>query len=182
MKGIVFTEFIEHVESSFGLELADKLLEETPLESQGVYTSVGIYNYKELITLVTALSKHVNMEANTLVHSFGHYLFGRFFTLYPRMFDGIDNAFDFLAQVEDYIHVEVKKLYSNPELPTFEYEHPSKNKMVMIYKSKRPFADLAEGLITACIEHFQENISLAREDVPHPELNCTHFILTLENA
>ena len=181
MKGIVFTEFIEHVESNFGHDLVDQLLEDPSLESEGVYTAVGIYDYKELVAHVTTLSQHVNIDTHTLIHSFGQYLFGRFLKLYPQLFEGIENAFDFLKRVEDYIHVEVRKLYSNPELPSFQYEQPEPHVLIMIYTSKRPFADLAEGLISACIEHYQENISIAREDLPHPDLYHSRFVLTSQN-
>ena len=35
----------------------------------------------------------------------------------------------------------------------------------MIYISTRPFADLAEGLIIGCIEHFGEKIDIQRENL-----------------
>ena len=37
--------------------------------------------------------------------------------------------------------------------------------MTMEYSSKRPFADLAEGLINACIEHFGEPVDVQRENL-----------------
>jgi hypothetical protein len=39
MKGVVFTEFIELVESRFSIPLAEQLLETTDLPSGGVTTS-----------------------------------------------------------------------------------------------------------------------------------------------
>jgi len=36
----------------------------------------------------------------------------------------------------------------------------------MVYRSSRPFADLAEGLILGCAEHFGERIAIAREALP----------------
>ena len=178
MKGIVFTEFIEHVEAQFGQDLADQLLDDTPLSSGGVYTAVGTYDHQELITLVVELSKHLDIEASALVASFGKYLFQRFFKIYPEMFEGVENAFDFLLSVENNIHVEVRKLYDHADLPSFEYEHPTEGRLVMTYRSARPFADLAEGLIAACVEHYEEPISVAREDIPHEDLNCSRFVLT----
>ena len=41
MKGIVFSEFLDLVEVKFGLEMVDKIIDQSNLESKGVYTSVG---------------------------------------------------------------------------------------------------------------------------------------------
>ena len=35
--------------------------------------------------------------------------------------------------------------------------------MEMTYRSKRPLADLAEGLIRACVEHFGDDVEISRE-------------------
>ena len=40
MKGIVFTEFLEMVEEKFDLETLDKIIINSKLPSEGVYTSV----------------------------------------------------------------------------------------------------------------------------------------------
>ena len=41
MKGIVFTEFLEMVESKFGIEMVNGLLDSSELASGGVYSAVG---------------------------------------------------------------------------------------------------------------------------------------------
>ena len=41
MKGMVFIEFLELVEEKFGLEMVDNIIEQSNLESEGVYTLVG---------------------------------------------------------------------------------------------------------------------------------------------
>ena len=44
MKGIIFTEFLETVESTFSPAVADQIIEQNELDSNGIYTSVGNYN------------------------------------------------------------------------------------------------------------------------------------------
>jgi hypothetical protein len=48
----------------------------------------------------------------------GQHLFGRF-VCFP-FFSGVTSAFDFLAGLNGIIHVEVRKLYPDAELPHFE--------------------------------------------------------------
>ncbi|MFT6414777.1 MAG: hypothetical protein ACJARZ_000109 [Dokdonia sp.] len=43
MKGIIFTEFLDLVEATFGLEMVDIILNASKLPSNGVYTTIGTY-------------------------------------------------------------------------------------------------------------------------------------------
>jgi hypothetical protein len=74
MKGIVFTEFLEMVEDTFGLETTDTIIENSKLPSEGIYTSVGTYDFNEMVSLLTSLSEEVNIPANDLLYTFGLYL------------------------------------------------------------------------------------------------------------
>jgi hypothetical protein len=57
MKGIVFTEFLDLVEAKFGLETVDEIIEKSDLKSKGVYTSIGTYDFSEMLSLITNLSE-----------------------------------------------------------------------------------------------------------------------------
>jgi hypothetical protein len=164
MKGIVFSEFLEMVEEVFSLEIADQMLTdvEAELASGGAYTSVGIYDHAELVTLVVRLSEIVDIPVPDLVQAYGKHLFGRFNDLYPIFFENVSCTFDFLDSIENHIHIEVRKLYPNAELPTFETTIKTDSRMTMIYRSSRSFADLAAGLIDGAIHHFNENIEVSR--------------------
>ncbi len=113
-----------------------------------------------------------------LVQTFGRYLFGRFHSAHPAFFDGLTSAFDFLGKVEDYIHVEVRKLYPDAELPALECEAPDPNTLRMTYRSKRPFSALAEGLIRGCVEHYKETIDIKVEDLSDGAGTAARFVLT----
>lgn len=176
MKGMVFTEFLELVEEKFSPDLAEDILDACNLDSDGVYTAVGSYDHGELIQLVVQLSEKSGVAAPDLVRTFGHHLFGRFADTHPQFFEGRSNAFDFLRQVHDYIHVEVRKLYPDAELPNFSYGG-SGDELEMTYSSTRPFADLAEGLINGCLDHFGESVSVVREDLSSDGTSA-RFVLT----
>ncbi len=67
--------------------------------------------------------------------------------------------------MEDIIHVEVLKLYPEAELPSFEVKQVSRSEMSMLYHSPRRLSDLAEGLITGCLEYFNEKATIKKEIV-----------------
>jgi hypothetical protein len=60
----------------------------------------------------------------------------------------------------------VKKLYPDAEFPRFECVQRAAGTLEMTYRSTRPLADVAQGLIRGCIEHFGDRIDVHREDLP----------------
>lgn len=178
MKGMVFTTFLEMVEEKFSLELADKIIAASNVPSGGAYTSLGTYSHQEIISLVNQLSKETGIDVSVLVKAFGEYLFTQLAAGHPQLVNTNEPVFDFLSHVDTYIHVEVRKLYPDAELPTFTYETPAPNVLVMIYRSSRPFADLAEGLINGAVQHFGEPIALERVDLVDEQGSATRFTMT----
>ncbi len=163
MKGIVFTEFLEMVEEKFGYELVDQLLSQDNLPSGGVYTAVGTYDHGEMVTLVTGLSQETGLPIPDLLRSYGRYMFASFTRSYRPFVDRASSAFELLNSVHHYIHVEVRKLYPDAELPHFTVEQPAPNHLTMRYESERKLADFAHGLIEGCLAHFGEKATVAQQ-------------------
>lgn len=164
MKGIVFTEFIELVEETFSMDMVDDILDDCDLDSGGAYTSVGLYDYNEMLQLVTALSKRSNTPIPDLLHVFGKHLIKKFSSNFSSMFEAAPDAFTFLEGIDNHVHVEVRKLYPDAELPQLGTERPDANTLLMRYQSNRPFAELAYGLMSGAIDYFGETIEITRED------------------
>jgi hypothetical protein len=178
MKGIVFTEFLEMVENTFGVEMSEEIIEAAQLASGGAYTAVGNYDHREMLSMVDALSRAAGIPASDLAQAFGRYLLKRFVVLYPHFFAGVTNACDMLTRIDGYIHVEVHKLYADAELPHIQVDDSGDGNRRVTYRSARPFADLAEGLIRGCIEHFGEKIELLRFDPQGADGTQAQFLLT----
>ncbi len=162
MLGIVFTEFVEMVEEKFSIDMVDDILSDTKLS--GTFTAVGNYDHKDLIKLVVSLSKRTEIDIDVLVKSFGTHLFNVFSTNYPQFFKDLDNTLDFLERIEDYIHVNVRKLYPQASLPKFKFDRKSNDTLNILYMSERAMGNLAEGLIMGCAEHYGEKLEISRTD------------------
>jgi hypothetical protein len=166
MKGMIFTEFLDMVETRFGLAVADRIIEASGGSTGGAYTAVGTYDHREMVRMVTALAEETHIPAGDLVRTYGEHLFSYFVRNYPEMFAGLNSTFQFLEKLDGFIHVEVRKLYVDAELPKFQKETPADpNEMIMVYRSSRAFAGLAEGLMAGCTAHFGEQISIRKEDL-----------------
>lgn len=154
MKGVVFVELLEMAEDRFGAEAVDAALEACPLSTGGAYTRVGNYPCGELLAIVEALGAVADTPPDALQRSFGHWMMRHFARAYPQIVARHADAFSMLEAIEAEVHVEVRKLYPNAELPRFETERPAPGRLRMTYRSPRPLGAFCHGLIEACLAHF----------------------------
>lgn len=180
MKGLVFTEFLEYVEASFSEEMADDIIDSSDLSSGGIYTMVGTYHHNEMITLVTTLSEKSGISTPDLMRGFGKHLFGHLTVGFSHFVQKVKSTFELLQSVENYVHQEVHKFYPDAELPSFEFESSDPNTLIMIYRSSRPFADLAHGMIEGVAEHFGEEITIEQDKLQSEKETVVKFSLAMK--
>ncbi|MFK7801257.1 MAG: heme NO-binding domain-containing protein [Anaerolineae bacterium] len=178
MKGIVFAEFLEMVEEKYGWEMVDAIIEENKLSSEGAYTAVGTYNHEELVKMIASLSLKTGLPVAELWEITGAHLFKQLWRQHQSLLGPIAGTFEFLESVDQHIHVQVRKLYADANLPRFFYERPNDDQLVMTYKSERPLADLAFGMLVGCIHSFGESISIHREDIADKDGRSARFTIT----
>lgn len=162
MRGIIFTEYLEFLEKKFDYDLVDQVLSKAQLPSGGIYTSVGAYDFSEMVELLTKTCEITEAQPGEILQDYGKHVLAVFYKGYPSFFDEAENAFDFLMTIDDKIHPQVLKLYPDAELPKFDAE-VSGNTMIMVYNSSRSMGDFALGLIEGCLEHFGEVASVKKE-------------------
>lgn len=165
MKGIVFTEFLELVEEKFGLEMVDKIILNSQLESGGVYTSVGTYSFSEMLQLLKNLNKETGIEIDALLEVYAEHFFGVIESSYPSMLRSYKDPFDMLSSIESHIHVEVRKIYHDAELPTFEVVKKTENHLIMLYKSSRAMHHFGLGLMKKTFSYFGESATIELEKI-----------------
>lgn len=165
MKGVVFNVLEEMVIEQCGMLAWNEILESQALE--GIYTAGESYPDSELFGLVDCISKQTGIPAETLVGAFGERLFKGLADRNPMFIDAESTLKGFLNSVHDVIHIEVRKLYENPNLPDFEYEDGADDTLLMRYRSPRKLCILAEGLIRGAASHYDTQIT-----IDHPV--CMH--------
>ena len=165
MKGLVFTEFIEMMENDFGFEVADRVIENSDTASKGVFTGVGTYPSRDMVALLTQLSTETQKPVNDLLFHFGKHLFNSFSRLYAHLIADAKDTFGLLDNIEDFIHVEVKKLYPDAQLPTIDTRMVGPDTMELIYRSRRKMAYLAHGLMMGCAACFGETMEIQMENL-----------------
>lgn len=182
MKGMVFTELVELAESRFGLEVVDSMLDPQGLASGGVYVATGSYACDEIVVLLNRLSASTSLPVPELLRCYGEHLFDRLRSMFPTFFETPRDAFEFIATVNDVVHGEVRKLYPDAELPEFTCDRVEDRTLLLLYRSPRGLADLAEGLITGCFRSYGEDIAITRCDLSGGAMTEVAFLLTKHGA
>ncbi|RMD88787.1 MAG: hypothetical protein D6811_13400 [Alphaproteobacteria bacterium] len=155
MRGLVFTEFLDFVEDTAGPETLEAMIEACNLSSGGAYTAVGYYDHAELVAMLGFLEQATGQAAANMLRAFGRRLFATLAEAHRVLLGDGEELLDFLDQVEGHIHHEVRKLYPDAELPRIDTERPAPDRLILHYRSSRPFAALAHGMIEGAAEHFE---------------------------
>lgn len=165
MKGIVFTEFLDLVEDKFGLEMVDKIILNSELKSNAIYTSIGTYEFSEMLQLISNLSHFTRLSVDSLLLVYGEHFFSVLLKNYPDLIELYKDPLVLLASVENHIHVEVRKIYPDAELPTFKIIERNDSQLTMIYKSSRAMHHFGLGLMHKTFEHFNVNFEIVLEKI-----------------
>lgn len=152
MMGMVFTELLDMVESTFSFETVDAVIARSG--TRGTYTSVGNYDDAELFAIVGALSAETGVPVPDLLQAYGRHLFQRFYAMYPSFFDVHTDAPAFLAGLESHVHTEVRKLYPVARPPLFTLAPAPEGGHHLDYRSQRALWQFARGLLDACMAHY----------------------------
>ena len=176
MKGFIFSYLVDFVEESFGLELVDELISEVDLPSKGVYVSFESYEFSELVALVSAVSVKKNVPVEDLLEGFGRYVFPFLISRHDYIITDYSDPLELIAGIENHIHIEVRKLYDDAELPSFKNVSRTENKLIINYTSQRELAHFAIGLIKETLGHFNKKGAISMEKL-NDQAHTTQFII-----
>lgn len=176
MRGVVFTELIEFVENALGFDTADKMIEKANLENDGAFSQGGNYPFSHMQKLLHSLSEITGKSKDELLFVFGKHLFSVLAKLYQKNMTDDLTALTFLDSVENFVHVEVKKLYPDADLPKFTTEEIDETHIVLIYQSEKRLESFAKGLMVSCGEYFNEPLEIKHEVINENPYQVKFFI------
>ena len=145
--------------------MVDKIIRDSQLESNGIYTSVGTYKFSEMLRLLQHLSENTNISIDDLLLTYGEHFFSVLETSYPGLIATYKDPIDMLASIENHIHIEVRKIYPDAELPTFEVLNKTEKSLIMIYTSSRAMHHFGLGLMNKTFEHFNSTATIVLEKI-----------------
>ena len=88
---------------------------------------------------------------------------------------------NFLMDIENVIHKDVKRLYPETYLPVIDFEDTGdEHSLVLLYRSKRKLCALAEGLILGASDHFNVKTTINHPVCMHKGSDHCRLELTFE--
>jgi len=158
VKGVVFNILERVVSRDYGEDTWDSLLDSAGLD--GSYTSLGSYADEDLMRLVAAASSALDTPPDDIVRWFGREALPVFAENYPQLFEPHASTRTFVLTLNDIIHPEVRKLYPGADVPVFDFDDSSPDRLVMGYQSPRKMCSFAEGLLEGTANHYGERMTI----------------------
>jgi hypothetical protein len=97
-------------------------------------------------------------------------------TSYPGLLATYKDLIEMISSIENHIHVEVRKIYPDAELPTFLIEEKNEDSLILIYQSSRAMHHFGLGLMNKTFEHFNAKASIIIEKIKEDGTEVRFFI------
>lgn len=154
MKGIIINITENFIVDTYGEDIFDEIIANSNLETKEPFVSPGTYPDSDLFEIAIKASEKLGLTLDAFLKKLGHYTFAKLAERHPNFLEGYTHPKSFLQTVEGVIHVEVRKLYQDSKLPTFQYSEPSENELIITYYSERKLYSMLEGLIDGVADYF----------------------------
>jgi hypothetical protein len=171
MKGIIFNLLETAVSDEHGEDAWDDLLDEAQVD--GSYAALGNYPDGELLRLLALMPGAFGGDSDGQLRWFGRKSMPMLAARYAVFFEQPTDTRSFLLTLNNIIHAEVRKLYPDADVPTFDFdpipgvEASSADALVIGYRSKRALCMLAEGFIHGAADHFGETVAIEQPRCMH---------------
>jgi len=164
MKGIIFNILENLIIEKFGDETMEEIYAEANFSADAPpFIGPETYPDSDLYAMVILLSQKSNLPVDDLIFEFGKFMFHVLADNYPVFLENISSPIGFLKNVNDIIHVEVKKLFEEANPPTVIVEEINQNQCKLFYKSERKLCKLLEGLLEGVADHFGQKVSYSHQ-------------------
>jgi hypothetical protein len=165
VKGVLFNIVEDVVDETLSEDSWDTALDRAELT--GAYTSLGDYPDGELTAIVSALSEQTGLDRSEVLRHAGCHGFAHLADRHGDLLTGVDGLGSLLVQLDDVIHPEVLKLYTDASPPSFEVTEDGPGRWTVRYRSSRGLCHLAEGLILGAADHYGTPASVQ-------QITCVH--------
>lgn len=164
MKGIIFNFLENLIIDKFGDEIMEEIYEEAEFSVDAPpFVGPETYPDSDLVAIVALLSEKSNFPIDDLIHEFGKYMFPILAGKYPVFLQDIDSPLELLKNVNDIIHVEVRKLFKEANPPIITIKDINQNKATLHYSSERKLCRLLEGLLDGVAAYFGKKITYSHK-------------------
>ncbi|MBB4079519.1 hypothetical protein GGR28_002144 [Lewinella aquimaris] len=177
MKGIIFNILEAYLLENAGEEKLDHIIASAELSTRDPFVAPGTYPDEDFLKIVGQATEEFGWSHAEFFRHLGKFAFFKLAERYPGFVSPHRDPKEFLKTIDQVVHVEVRKLYTDTYLPTFTYREPSPRELVITYYSKRKMYDLMEGLIEGVATYFAVGIEQTHRIYTEDEIEYCDFYL-----
>jgi len=178
MKGLIFNYFEQYISETYNTDIWESILENAPLESGTVFVSPEIYPDGDFFSLLNQAAIELKIDLTQILKEFGTCLFGYYVENYSSLIDFAHDPKKFLMGINDYVHMEAKKIMKGATPPLFICKDIAPDKLIMKYYSDRNLCMLVEGILIGVSKYYNVYIEFKQTTCTHRGDDMCTFELT----
>ncbi len=179
MKGVLFNILEALIRERFGDEMLATVHADTEFISAAPpFLGPDSYPDEDLFTMLGVLSEKTSVSVHDLLFEFGKSMFPILARTYPAFLEGHDKPLEFLSQVNEVIHMEVRKILKDSSPPEITLGEVMGGQTRIHYRSKRNLCRLVEGLLVGVAKHFGKKVVYQQEQCVHEGAKSCVFLVS----
>lgn len=163
VKGAIFKLFEDFVESNYGPDAFEELIDATELETDEPFVGPGNYPPGDLLALVGQAVATYDITVDALLRAFGRHAFPSLARSVPTLLEGLDTPHAFLSSLETVIHTEVRKLDPEANPARFTVTDLGPAELLLRYESPFGLFALVEGFLEGVGDWYRVPVDYALE-------------------
>jgi tRNA A-37 threonylcarbamoyl transferase component Bud32 len=162
MHGLIFLQLQRFVQKQGGFTAWENLLREAHLPVKS-YSPARVYTDEELLALVGAASRNLNMPACAVLEAFGEFLAPELISLYGKLIEPEWKTLDLIENTEQLIHTAVRVGNPGAKPPVLHCIRSTRDELQIVYSSDRKLCSVAKGIVKGVARHYGETVHITED-------------------
>jgi hypothetical protein len=162
MHGLIFLELQKFAQKQGGVTAWENLLREANLPIKS-YSPAHVYADEELVALVGAASRLLNMPTGAVLEAFGEFIAPELIRLDARLIQPEWKTLDLLENTEKLIHMAVRVGNPGAQPPVLDCIRSTQDEVQIMYSSSRQLCSVARGIIKGVARHYGETVNITED-------------------
>ena len=159
MHGLIFLQLQRFAQKQGGVAAWENLLREAglPLKS---YSPARTYADEELLALVGAAGRNLNLPAGAVLEAFGEFIASELISLYGKLIDPEWKTLDLIENTEKLIHAAVRVGNPGARPPVLHCLRGTPDELQIVYSSERQLCSVVRGIVKGVARHYGETVHI----------------------
>jgi hypothetical protein len=162
MHGLIFLQFQKFAQKQGCITDWECLLREAQLSIKS-YSPARAYPDEDMLALVSAASRLLNMPTGDVLEAFGEFIAPELIRLYGRLLSPEWKTLDLIENTEKLIHAAVRVGNPGAQPPVLDCIRSTQDEVQIVYSSDRQLCRVAKGIVKGVAQHYGETVHITED-------------------